>query len=125
MAAPVAEEDSLAVENSNPPLAKNYLGSPNSAEDYNIFSQLTKTFNTQHNDPDAPSLVPLISSRCMFFNFQCLLEISYLTLDLVVFRQSKRRKSKPTRFEVSPTEVQTERPPPKINIVRSCLSSTL
>ncbi|KAL7603418.1 hypothetical protein Lser_V15G20175 [Lactuca serriola] len=85
MAAPVAEEDSLAVENSDPPLAKNYLGSPNSAEDYNIFSQLTKTFNTQRNDPDAPSL-------------------------------SKRRKSNPTRFEVSPTEVQTERPPPKINI---------
>ncbi|CAI9282956.1 unnamed protein product [Lactuca saligna] len=58
---------------------------PNSAEDYNIFSQLTKTINTQRNDPVASSL-------------------------------PKRRKPKPIRFEVSPTEVQTERPPPKINI---------
>ncbi|CAH1421083.1 unnamed protein product [Lactuca virosa] len=92
MAAPVAEEDSLAVELSDPPLAKNYLGSPNSAEDYSIFAHLTKTSNTRHNDPDAPS-------------------------------SSKRIKSKSIRFEVSPTEVQTEHPPPKMNIPVSKTSS--
>ncbi|KAL7603417.1 hypothetical protein Lser_V15G20174 [Lactuca serriola] len=86
MAAPVAEEDSFAVGYSDPPLAKNYLGSPNSEEDYSIFDQVTKTSNTRINDPYVPS-------------------------------SSKRRKSKPIRFEVSPTELQTERPPPKIKIV--------
>ncbi|KAJ9562303.1 hypothetical protein OSB04_007463 [Centaurea solstitialis] len=99
MAAPVAGESTLPEERSDSHIAINKLQTPNSAENGVIIAQLAKTPLTHLQAPCAHSSL------------------------------SKRRKSKPMRFEVARNDVQKERPSSKIKIVLSdpsipCLSLT-